>query len=141
MHAVEGADCSVRSLRVQRARVQGERQRKREMVDTERMAAPRRGEGGFRARCSGQRGGLTGARVTGPHIGELSVPICLPAEKPGGVQGRRGRKGRGERDRTVKARENEGRQRSHAHTYAQEEREQEGEGVHSNQNVNYLTSR
>lgn len=29
-------------------------------------------------RCSGQRGGLTGARVTGPHIGELSVPICLP---------------------------------------------------------------
>lgn len=105
------------------------------------MAAPRRGEGGFRARCSGQRGGLTGARVTGPHIGELSVHICLPAEKPGGVQGRRGRKGRGERDRTVKARESEGRQRSHAHTYAQEEREQEGEGVHSNQNVNYLTSR
>lgn len=35
-------------------------------------------EGGFRVRCSGQRSGLTGARVTGPHIGELSVPICLP---------------------------------------------------------------
>lgn len=27
MHAVEGADCSVRSLRVQRARAQGERER------------------------------------------------------------------------------------------------------------------
>lgn len=71
------------------------------------MAVPRTGEGGFRAKCSGQRGGLTGARVTGPHIGELSVPICLPAEKPGGVQGRRGRKGRGERDRTMKTRERE----------------------------------
>lgn len=85
------------------------------------MAAPRKGEGGFRARCSGQRGGLTGARVTGPHIGELSVPICLPAEKPSGVQGRRGRKGRGERDRTMKTRERE-RERgqtkvAHAHTY------------------------
>jgi hypothetical protein len=44
-----------------------EREREREKVDTERMAAPRRGQGGFRARCSGQRGGLTGARVTRPH--------------------------------------------------------------------------
>lgn len=91
MHAVEGADCSVRSLRVQRARAQGKRETEKETERdgeyVERMAAPRRGEGGFRTRCSGQRGGLTGARVTGPHIGELSVSICLP-EKPGGVQGR-----------------------------------------------------
>lgn len=92
-----------------------ERRRKREMEIAERMAVPPKGgRGGFRARCSGQRGGLTGARVTGPHIGELSVPICLPAEKPGGVQGR-GRMGRGERDRTTKTRGSEGRQRSHAY--------------------------
>lgn len=45
MHVVEGADCSVRSLRVQRARAQRVRQRKREIVDTVRMAAPRRGRG------------------------------------------------------------------------------------------------
>lgn len=50
-------------------------------MSTERMAAPRRGEDGFRARCSGQRGGLTGARVTGPHIGELSVPTYMPASR------------------------------------------------------------
>lgn len=30
MHAVEGADCNVRSLRVQRARAQGERDREKE---------------------------------------------------------------------------------------------------------------
>lgn len=40
-------------------------------------------DGGFSARCSGQYAGLTGARVTLLHIGELSVPICLPARKQG----------------------------------------------------------
>lgn len=99
--AFEASECNVLGRR-ERDR---ERERERESGYAGGMAAPRRGEGGFRARCSGQRGGLTGARVTGPHIGELSVPICLPAEKPGGVQGRRGRKGRGEQDRTMKTRE------------------------------------
>jgi len=46
-----------------------DRERDRDGEYGERMAAPRRGKGGFRTRCSGQRGGLTGARVTGPHIG------------------------------------------------------------------------
>jgi len=70
-------------------------------------------EGGFKARCSGQRGGLTGARVTGPHIGELSVSICLQAEKRGEMQGRqRERDETRRRDRTVKARERESGQRS-----------------------------
>lgn len=45
MHAVEGADCSVRSLRVQRARAQGEREREKEMEVTERMAVPLKGGG------------------------------------------------------------------------------------------------
>lgn len=68
----------------------------------------REGKGGFKARCSGQRGGLTGARVTGPHIGELSVPICLQAEKQGRVQGRQRERDETRRpDRTVKKRERE----------------------------------
>lgn len=99
-------------------------------------------EGGFRVRCSGQRGGLTGARVTGPHIGELSVPICLPGRntacKGGREKGKRcaveaseigrGRKRERERESETKVARGRG-----AGTKRRE--------VHSNQNVNYLTSR
>lgn len=107
--AFEASECNVLGRR------ERETEKERDGGYGEDGRSPEGGRGGFRARCSGQRGGLTGARVTGPHIGELSVPICLPAEKPGGVQGRRGRMGRGERDRTTKTRGSEGRQRSHAY--------------------------
>lgn len=40
-----------------------------------------RGEGGFGARCSGQCGGLTGVRVTGPHIGGLRVTLYVRRKK------------------------------------------------------------
>lgn len=118
--AFEASECNVLGRRERGRERETEKERGGRYGEDgrpERRRGRGEGEDGFRARCSGQRGGLTGARVTGPHIGELSVPICLPAEKPGGLQGRRGRKGRGERDRAAKARESEGRQRSQAHTY------------------------
>lgn len=108
--------------------------------------AAREGKGGFKARCSGQRGGLTGARVTGPHIGELSVPICLQAEKRGEMQGRqRERDETRRRDRTVKEGEIERRRKRERTKVARTVGERDGNKgrgrVHSNQNVNYLTSR
>lgn len=79
------------------------------------MVAPRRGEGGFRTRCSGQRGGLTGARVTGPHIGELSVSICLPERNPAGCKG--DERGRDEASEIGRERVRVDKSRTHTHTH------------------------
>lgn len=84
-------------------------------------------EGGFRVRCSGQRGGLTGARVTGPHIGELSVPICLPGRntacKGGREKGKRCAVEASEIGRGRKRERERVRQRSHGGE-AREQREE-----------------